>query len=79
MTENIAIPATMHALTFCNMDMTPKLELDRPVPKPGPGEVLIKVSRAGVCSTVRGRWVLLALRHAWCRLVCGGLWEPFWL
>jgi len=48
-TVNSAIPATMKAVVAPQPDGAEELALvDRPVPKPGRGEVLIKVAAAGV-------------------------------
>ncbi|KAG2493211.1 hypothetical protein HYH03_008631 [Edaphochlamys debaryana] len=41
----------MKALTFNHATGKVALETSRPVPTPGPGEVLIRVLRAGICST----------------------------
>ena len=38
-------------LTNLNENLTPLKEVDLPVPQPGPGEVLVKVSACGVCHT----------------------------
>ena len=45
--ENFSIPETMKAMTLVAYD---KLQLATvPVPKPGPGEVLVKVRASGLC------------------------------
>ncbi|GFR49783.1 hypothetical protein Agub_g11722 [Astrephomene gubernaculifera] len=41
----------MQALTFSSASGKATLEQGRPIPVPGPGEVLVKVLRAGICST----------------------------
>ncbi|GLC46561.1 hypothetical protein PLESTB_001620900 [Pleodorina starrii] len=42
---------TQQALTFSTESGKAELELQRPVPSPGPGEALVRVLRAGICST----------------------------
>lgn len=63
------VPATMMALTFSTAKGTARLQRDYPLPLPRPGEVLVRVLRAGICSTVRcdpggGRSVWSALGGA---------------
>ena len=46
-----ALPEVMHALVFNEASRTLALQAERPVPAPREGEVLIRVRRAGICST----------------------------
>lgn len=42
----------MQALTYSEPTRTLALQAERPLPVPGDAEVLIRVLRAGICSTV---------------------------
>lgn len=54
--SNASIPSTMRALFKHHAGTELKLATDRPVPQPGPREVLIKVNKAGICGTDRHIW-----------------------
>ena len=58
------MPDTMAALTFSSEAGAPHLVLAYPVPQPLQGEVLIKVLRAGICSTVRSPLALCIPHYA---------------
>ena len=67
----MSIPATMRALqqTSLNGPQDMRLITDAPVPSPGPGEVLIRVTAAGVnfadISKARGTFLAARSRRTW--------------